>query len=432
LVDARDAFWKTHDREPGKYERFVTLTGPTLQGISQEESDKIYNRAFELLGDRVFWTSRIEAGAKHLEFTVNSRGYHTHTHLLLYGRYMERDAEQEAKSKEWRAKRAEKFAARGMRVVKDDLPPLGNLQDEWTSCLTEAAQEFGRVIEWGAPEVNDGWYSQFPITSGEVVEVQPTTAARANVDVRFVREKGRPSVAEIGLTSAIKELTKYVTKASSWSEVSNEQLVEIAEVRRWPRCFELLGKWRRSETPEEKAARREATDKAKADAERKIVRIMPGEKWIDFTERLEREGGHPDSYVIAWDKLTAADCARELERSEEAARLFFYASLDTDFVSRSSSEDATESPPGETLLKPRAKSLMELGESMEFTEWLRLVSIRLADGRRVRTGLLIKNYPDALFYCLDGSKFEGFNIIQKRRRLRVGALCGAFERREVA
>ena len=40
---------------------------------------------------------------------------------------------------------AQKLAQQGMRIVKDDLPPLGNLKDEWTACLSEAARQFGAL-----------------------------------------------------------------------------------------------------------------------------------------------------------------------------------------------------------------------------------------------------------------------------------------------
>lgn len=163
LVAARDAFWKTHHRETGRYERFVTLTGPTLQGVSLEDSNKIYNRAFALLADTSFWSSRVEAGAKHVEFTVNPHGYHTHIHLLTYGSYLERDEAQEAKSREWRSHRAEKYGA--LRIATA-LTPLGNLQDEWTRCLTQAVREFGREIEWKRKRTTPGLVFTVPIERG--------------------------------------------------------------------------------------------------------------------------------------------------------------------------------------------------------------------------------------------------------------------------
>lgn len=382
LVEARDAFFKDRPREPGLFERFATLTSPTMQGMSLEDTQNLYNRATELLFDRRFWTSRVDAGAKHVEFTVNVRGYHTHVHLLVYGRYMERNKGEEEKSRAWRINRAERLAQRNLRIVKDDLPPLGNLQAEWTACLTEAAREFGREIEWGAPESHAGWYSRLPDSSGEVVEVQPTPAQSANVDIRFVREKGRPAKSEIGLHSALKELTKYITKASSFEQVSDEQLVEIAEVRRWPRSFELLGQLRRCK-------------KSAAVEPLPVLHIKASETWEDFCRRVECSHADPASYVIAWDALNSTNQLYVATRDASAL-------LDTDCVNRS---EATESPPQRLWLKPRAPSLMELGERMDFNSWLTVVSVRLANTRRVRKRQLAKQYPTARFVCLDGSEF---------------------------
>lgn len=295
LVAARDRFWQVTVREPGKFERFITNTGPTFQGMSLETTQNLYNRAFELLSDRSFWVSRVDAGAKHVESTTTTRGYHTHLHCLVYGRYMERDSIEEEKSREWRRRRVDRAAAQQMRIVKDDLPPLGNLQDEWTVCLTTAAREFGREIEWGAPKSTVGWYSTMPDASGEVLEVQPAHAPSANVDIRLVREKGKPSDSEIGLHSAVKELTKYITKISDLDSVSDEQLVEIAEVRRWPRCFELFGAWRK--------INRVASDVPIARPP--VLMIRPGETWELFCKRVEFSAADPSSYVIAWDTLNS-------------------------------------------------------------------------------------------------------------------------------
>lgn len=406
LVAARNAFWKHNPREAGKFERFVTLTAPTLQGVSLEDSNKIYNRAFTLLADGAFWASRVEAGAKHVEFTVNWRGYHTHIHTLVYGSYLERDQNQEAASRQWRAKRAANHDARGLRITTP-LPALGNLQDEWTRCITHAAKEFGREIEWDAIAQNEGWYSRFPLSDGEVVEVQPTQAARANVDVRVVREKGRPADGEIGLAGAVKELTKYITKAGSWSEVSDAHLVEIAEVQRWPRCFELIGKWRR---------RKEVI--AEERPLQVVLRIGLGETWEAFCKRVERDNGHPDSYVIAWDQL-AAWARPSDEGTLFAAQGGDNASLDTDFISRSASEPSESPPPRKMFIRPHAPSLMELGERMNFEEWLKLVSIRLAEGRRARARLLMRKYPNVRFRCLDGTEFGSSTNGSVKRSVRT-------------
>jgi len=427
----------------------MTLTAPTLQGIDEDMSERIYNKAYALLSDCPFYSTRMDAGAKHIEFTITPHGFNTHIHLLIYGRFMEVNKAEEQKSRRWRETLAAKqaaAAARGLRVVKDDLPPLGNLEDTWTQCIENAAREFGYVFDWRAnydeslrafvlgsyslletrerisPDVKVGCYSEFPPRDGEDIIYQPTRGRCAGVNVKLVREKGKPSVGEVGLTKAIKEVTKYITKSSSWSDVSDDQLVRIAEVRRWPRRFELLGAWRKKETPEEKQRRADAEEIERAKASRKIVHIMPGEKWVDFTERLEREGGHPDSYVVAWDRLTAASKAQESDDEDEKARVLrLIASLDTDFLSRSESGRDGRPPPGETPKRQRQKSLMTLAEEMPFDEWLKIASIRIAGVRQTRTGLLARQFASERFVCLDGSTFEGVDIQAEYRAARMEA-----------
>jgi hypothetical protein len=155
LVAARDKFWlKNKKPEVGKYERFITLTAPTLQGIDEDTSERIYNQAYELLSDCPFYSKRMDAGAKHIEFTITPHGFNTHIHLLIYGAFVEVNKAQEQASVRWRetraVKQAAKAAARGLRVVKDELPPLGNLEETWTTCIEKAAREFGYVFDWRA------------------------------------------------------------------------------------------------------------------------------------------------------------------------------------------------------------------------------------------------------------------------------------------
>jgi hypothetical protein len=448
LVTARNEFWRTHSGDKNKRERFVTLTSPILQGVSQYDADKIFNRAFELLSERAFWKDRVDAGAKHLEFTIRERGTHTHIHSLTYGTFMDGNKDKEDKTREWRKQRrqeqAAKLAARGLRIIKNKLPTLGNLQDEWTECITTAAWdtkinslEVNRVIEWGAnydrelrahvlgsyclmstrelvvPDVKVGWYTRWPLSDGEAVEMQPTDAFKAIVDIREVREKGRPGRGEIGLTDAIKELCKYVTKASSWDAVADDELVALAEVKRWPRCFELFGAWK----PRRKKSMSEVVEASEAqpEATQPLVEIKPGEGWEVFCSRVRKENGSQESFSIAWKILIAAGDLYSRTRSVIAL-------LDTDSLSPVEVEEeclcqATESPP-----RDRAPSLMSLDEAIPFTAWLKVVDLRLSKARQTRTRLLSRQYSYVdRFWCLDGSEFYGQRELDERRLARMDA-----------
>jgi hypothetical protein len=392
LEAARNEFWRTHTREPGKFERFITLTSPTLGGVSLYDSEVIYNKAFAALIDTAFWTKRVDAGAKHIEFTINRIGYHTHAHAMVYSRFMEIDPAQEAKSFKWRADREKKARARKWKIVKDDLPPLGNLQDEWTRCITQAALAHGgHLIDWHAnysahlaafalgpycnletreervPEVKVGRYSRWPLTDtdGEIVVCHPTPGAKGDVHIRLVREKGRvdDNEKEIGLNSAVKELTKYITKSSSWDGVKADQLVEIAEVRRWRRCFERLGKWRKEPRPkavgpycdmktrEEIMPRvkvksasvsdllgRWRTPSGKRRSAKPLVTIGPRETWTQFCLRADAEDAHASSYALALEAIKTRE-RKERERKAaaggaKAAAGGAIANLDTNCISR--------------------------------------------------------------------------------------------------
>lgn len=50
--------------------------------------------------------------------------------------------------------------------------------------------------------------------------------------------------------ACIRELCKYVTKSDSWTKLPTSSLVEIAQVRRWNRMFELFGSFRTTQPRE--------------------------------------------------------------------------------------------------------------------------------------------------------------------------------------
>jgi hypothetical protein len=439
LVTARDTYWYLNERETGKYERFVTLTGPTLQGVGERDAEQIYNYAFLLLSDTPFWDSRVDAGAKHLEFTVNSLGYHAHIHALIYGPFIERDENKEAETRRHRAEREAMAKKRGWTVHRETpLPALGNLQDAWTRCLTTAVlKKAQRKIEWHAnyddelrafvlgpycllssrvqivPEIKAGWYSLLPDAHGEVIEVQPTPSLKAGVRVEKAREKSEPSKDEISVASAIKELTKYITRASSWSDIPDEHLVEIAQVERWPRCFELLKGWRGLPSPEEICAGMLVNMMAHVGyyKQRPLLNIEPGETWEAFCLRVKRARAQVGSYKQAWDTLNREGTLYEGARSVNA-------SLDTGDVFRS---EETRAGPQSGSDKPRAPSLMKLGDVLAFDVWLKLVAVRLVRARRARMILLARDYPHNSFVCLDGSTFVGEDIKGESRSARIEA-----------
>jgi hypothetical protein len=173
--------------------RFVTLTCPTLKGVELVDALHFFQRSFSLLRKRKFWTAKVQAGFKGVEFTTGENwtletdGYHVHIHALLLS--------------DWLA--------------------WSELGEEWTQCLEKTAAEFGQTLIFN------------------------TSHGRAIVDVReAVAKKNSNTNKVVELNDAVAELTKYLTKAESWLKVSAAELVKIAELERLPRMFEFLAEAR--------------------------------------------------------------------------------------------------------------------------------------------------------------------------------------------
>lgn len=178
--------------------RSIVLTMPLQRGASVLAAIEKINKAFELLRKRMFWKSRVKGGIKSVEFTVRPEGYHVHIHLLILSEHLPVNAENE--------RRFSRFAARRRLFT-------GNLTDEMAYALKAAG-----VALNGSPIV-------------------------AVYDVRNRNIKARGN-REISLEKALLETAKYLTKSESWDKIPDSSLVEIAEISRWKRMFEVLGKSR--------------------------------------------------------------------------------------------------------------------------------------------------------------------------------------------
>ncbi len=172
----------------GEHARFITLTMPTVADASLLETIHIIHRAWSLMRKRKFWKANVRGGVKGVEFTVTPNGYHTHVHILAISKWIE----------------------------------YAGLRSEWSHCLRSAWRASGREIA-------------FNTSHGEAV-----------VDVRLVKAKMRASASRVivSLESALQEVCKYITKSESWDALPDAHLVEIAEVERWPRLFEVFGEMR--------------------------------------------------------------------------------------------------------------------------------------------------------------------------------------------
>jgi replication protein len=273
----------------GEHWRFITLTAPTIEGASLLSVMAVFQRAWSLLRKRQWWRERVRGGVKGVEWTEGQtgRGYHVHLHLLVCGRWIEHQ----------------------------------RLREEWTGALLRAWSERGLDVTLN------------------------TRTGQAIVDIRFVRSRpGKHHGASVSFEHALQEVCKYICKSEAWDSVPDSHLVEVAEVRRWPRLFELFG------------ATRDAAS------------------------------------VITPAGTEASDQAEG-------------ASLDTQYISDGSTTRA--GPVLRALRSPdeRAAPLRDLIGVMEPLSWKELLAIRVADARSYRKALLSRTYPFASFYLLSGESF---------------------------
>jgi hypothetical protein len=175
----------------GENWRFVTLTAPPMPGLSLLAARAVVDRAWQLFRRRDWWLSRIRGGGKSEEFTVVRHGYHYHIHALVVSRWVE----------------------------------AFMLRQEWTLCLMQAFEDAG--LAWEC-RTRDG------LAVANVQLVTKRGSAKEN-------KKPFKERRVVSTEAAILETAKYMTKNDSWSKLPPSHLVEVAEVPRWPRQFELFG-----------------------------------------------------------------------------------------------------------------------------------------------------------------------------------------------
>ena len=163
--------------------KLLTLTIEHLPEMDSIDQIKWLNSAFKELGKKKIW-SNVYAGIKGVEDKLTAKGPHVHAHNLILSRYIKEDVMREAWYRSLEATRPEHF-----------IGPL-----------------------------------RLPF-----------------IDIRYVtKKKGNES--EIETDDAVNEVSKYITKTSdlilpdeNGEYVPQSVLLDLCEVRRWPRMFELLG-----------------------------------------------------------------------------------------------------------------------------------------------------------------------------------------------
>ncbi len=197
-----------------------------------------------------------------------------------------------------------------------------------------------------------------------------------------------------------------MTKAESWLEVPDSQLVEVASVGRWGRMIELLGECR-APRPVEPAPPSEdsevedlpvilnALHEARGDLDEAVKQV-----YKDSLAELEAARG------TLFERQVLVLVAKRLRR--EAA-----AYLDTQCLNdgeSSSSSGGLAFNRSRGALRERGPSLRKLCLELPREEWLKILYLRVSAVQTFRRALLIGRYPCARFESLSGEKFgHGWN-----------------------
>lgn len=163
----------------GERYRFITLTMPNPK-LPLLRTRELINRAWTLFRKRSLCVSLIRGAVKSEEFVLTKNGYHYHIHLLALARW----------------------------ITKSELRRV------WTDCVKQAFLESSQSLEINTED-------------GQVI-----------ADIKLIVSK-KPGVTAI--EAGIREVTKYVTKSTSWLDLPSEVLADIALVERWNRMHELIG-----------------------------------------------------------------------------------------------------------------------------------------------------------------------------------------------
>jgi hypothetical protein len=278
--------------------RMITLTMPKVF-LSCVESTELVVRAFDLFRKLKFTETYLAGYIKTIEFTTREDdSYHNHIHLLAACFFI----------------------------------PETIIKRLWRRCVQTAFIEKG--LDWRAATKNLG------------------DDDKLNVNLKLADSN----------ENSLKEVCKYLTKSESWENIPASHLLEIANIKRWRRMFELTGcfkkaaQWIRAKNDAIKQARLEAAE----EAQRKLV------------EQYRREAaasGNPNY-------------------------------LDTKCIS--AAENSTFDLESKAKLVVKRENWRDTVEKLGFEKYLKILEGQVALTQAVRKRDLIQKYPLATFTDLAG------------------------------
>jgi hypothetical protein len=144
---------------------------------------EVYQKAWALLRKRKLFVESVRAGYRGIEFTTNKTTglVHVHLHALLLSKFLR----------------------------------PSDVRAQWQDCITKAWQSFGVSL-------------RFPASGAVIKIVHELTAKNSG-----------------SLDNAILETAKYCADGAAWASLSDNELIEIANLDRFPRLFEVVGEARK-------------------------------------------------------------------------------------------------------------------------------------------------------------------------------------------
>ncbi len=296
----------------------LTLTLPRVDGMTPFLEVRRINRAMDLFRKRLTWKLKVRGAIKGVEMKLSvfmgQVGIHVHAHLLILAKW-------------WKWE---------------------DLRAEWFQAVAKATEEVYAVeLDQEALEAQ---------VEGGIV-----------TDIRTVKTHHHEG--EVDLESALQETLKYITKPDDWEalvkagQVGRDLLLELEEIERWPRMFELMGKAR-----EDKAA---PVDPANAEG---------GRGFLDTACIFDGEvEGKEEPHPLDGSLPGLLDPQADPKGGPEAGL-----------------EEEPRPPP-----QVRAPSWRQLMNTLPIGEWLAVMVARMTSARRYIASLILKT-RGGIWFTLDG------------------------------
>lgn len=319
-------------------EKFLTLTQPHRPGADTVEQLTVFNLAFQALRKKDLWTSTVYGAVKAAEDALDPDGPHVHGHFYLLSRFI--------------------------------------VWEDWRKAWCES--------------LDYAWRKQYG--EGLPPGLMPV------IDVRLIVKKTRPGERElranISRSSALDEISKYITKTSDLlktypdgRQISPDILLSQCEIARWPRMFELIG-----------MARNRGAKRVGTHVHTSCISVAESFRDALTQAREMEEGPAPEPSPIerswkreySYRKVIREDGTIVMEREDPGDR----DALHWQWDHGSSAYQAKQ--------RTRPATWRELMDQLNFSDWLHLMMGRAEAGQKFRLKQIADKNPTCLLVDLNG------------------------------